>query len=72
MATYTIVSTRKIRSTDPANTSGYDTLVEFTNEAKRLDVVTVDGAEPTADAIKAAIAAHLASRDQHAGTQLEI
>lgn len=72
MAKYTIVETRKIRSTNPANASGFDTLVTFTNEAQRLDVVTVDGDAPTPDDIKAAISAHVAHRDKHMGTQLEI
>lgn len=72
MAKYTIVETRPVHSTNPANASGFDTWVSFTNEAQRLDVVIVDGNAPTPEQVKAAIAAHVAGRDKHAGTTLEI
>ena len=72
MAKYTIVETRKIHSTNPANASGFDTLVTFSNEAHRIDTVTVDGDAPAPDEISAAIKAHLAGRDKHAGTSIEI
>jgi hypothetical protein len=72
MAQYTVVESRRIRSVDPANASGYDTLVTYTNPAGRLNSVTVAGDAPAADAVRAAIAAHEQIAQQHAGTTFEL
>lgn len=67
MATFTIVETRKVRSMNPGNVSGLDTLVTYADEAHRIRTVTLDGPEPTAADIDAAINAQHADRTQHTG-----
>lgn len=71
MQKFTIVEARQVRTLDPANASGYDTLVTYTDEAKRLHVITVDGAAPTLDEIRQAISAQHAQRTQHSGKVIE-
>ncbi len=71
MQKFSIVETRQVRTLDPANASGYDTLVTYTDEAKRLHIITVDGAAPTLDDIKRAIGEQHAQRTQHAGKVIE-
>ena len=72
MAKVTIVRTDKITSVDPGNDSGRDTLVTYTTEGGRLDVVMVTGAAPTDDAIAAAIKQHEQAKAARAGKQFDI
>ena len=67
MAQFTIVETRKVRSMNPGNASGFDTLVTYADEAHRIHTVTIDGPDPSAPDIDAAINAQHTDRTQHTG-----
>jgi len=68
----TIVETRQIRSTDPANQTGLDTLVTYTDEAQRLHAIIVAGADPKDEAMAAAIKSDQATALKHAGKTLDV
>lgn len=68
----TIIETRRIRSTNPANAAGLDTLVTYTDEAQRFHSVIVEGIDPTPEAMAAAIQSDQAEALKHAGRTLDI
>jgi diacylglycerol kinase family enzyme len=68
----TIVRQAQITSTNPANATGKDTIVEYVTEGGRIDTVIVAGADPTPDEMAAAIKSHQAAGMKHTGTTLDV
>ena len=60
MPDVTIVDEREIRSLDPANLSGVDTLITYTPGNGRIATVTIAGKDPSDAQVKAAIEADVA------------
>jgi len=71
MPSFTIVETRRVRSLNPGNAVGFDTLVTYSDEAHRLHTVTIDGVDPTPDVIDAAVRGQHGDRTQHSGRTIE-
>lgn len=71
MSKFTIVETRPVHSLNPANASGFDTLVTYTDEAQRIHTITVDGPSPTPADIDQAVRDQHADRTQHKGRVVE-
>jgi hypothetical protein len=68
--TFKVVELREIRSIDPANETGADTLITFTNEAHRIDTVTIPGRDPDDKAIAAAVQTRVESTTRHNGREI--
>ena len=70
MADVTIVDEREIRSLDPANLSGVDTLITYSPGNGRIATVTLPGRDPSDDQVKAALRADMARAAKGSGRKL--
>lgn len=68
----TIARQALITSTNPANPTGKDTIIEYVTEAGRIGTVIIAGAEPTPDQVAAAIKSDQEHTQLSAGRTIDI